>query len=317
VYAVSQGDRRLRFAAAETMMKLKPASAFAGSSDLMTALAMFADSPGAHRALVAFPNSVVAGQLAAMLTTLGFEVDIALNSRQAFLKGIASGDYELILLSSRLDHPPVWVILPELRHNPVTAYTPIALLAEDTEDDLARMQTLAADNGLTTALARPVNVEGMKFLVDRTIARAGAEFVPADVRLRQALAATEWLKQLNAVSAREFDLIPYEKQITRMLFRAATSAAAAEMLAAIGKQTAQEALVALADTATQPLEMRQTAATAFSEAVRKRGIQLTTKEIVQQYARYNQSEIEDRETQQLLGLILDAIELPTAKKQVR
>jgi DNA-binding response OmpR family regulator len=314
VFAVGQGDRRTRFAAAEAMVKLKPTAAFAGSSDLMSALAFFADSPGEKRALVAFPNAAVAGQLAAMLTGMGFEVDIATNSRQAFLEGISSGDYELILLSSRLDHPPVWVVLPELRHNPHTAHVPVALMAEDSGDDLERMQSLAMDNGLAMAFPRPITPDGVKFVVERTIGNAGEAVVPAEVRLRQSLAATGWLKQLSEESPRDFSLLPYETQLTRMLFRPATSAAAGEMLADVGKQSAQESLVDLANTLSQPLAMRQAAAAAFSQAVRKHGILLTTGEIQHQYDRYNQSEVEDQPTQQLLGMILDAIELPTARK---
>jgi hypothetical protein len=87
------------------------------------------------------------------------------------------------------------------------------------------------------------------------------------------------------------------------------------MLASIGKQAAQESLVELANTVSQPLAMRQAAAAAFSQAVRKHSILLTATEIQHQYDRYNQSAGEDQPTQQLLGLILDAIELPTAKKQ--
>ena len=314
VFAVGQGDRRTRFAAAEAIVKLKPTGAFAGSSDLMSALAFLADSPGVKRALVAFPNAAVAGQLAAMLTEMGYEVDIATNSRQAFLDGISSGDYELVLLSSRLDHPPVWVILPELRHNPNTARTPVALMAEDSEDDLERMQALAMDNGLAAAVTRPITPDGMKYLVEQTIGRAGLALVPAEVRQQQAFAATEWLKELNAASPNDFSLFPYEAQLKRMEFRPVTSAAAAEMLADLGKQTAQESLVDLANTASEPLGMRQAAAAAFSEAVRKHGILLTTGEIRHQYDRYNQSVAEDEPTQKLLGMILDAIEVPTARK---
>ena len=314
VYAVGQGDRRLRFAAAEAIMKLKPAAGFAGSSDFMAALAFFADSPGVKRALVAFPNVAVAGQMAGILTGLGYDVDIATNSRQAFLRAISSGDYEIVLLSSRLDHPPVWVVLPELRHNPHTAHVPVALMAEDSGDDLERMQSLAMDNGLAMAFPRPITPDGVKFVVERTIGNAGEAVVPAEVRLRQSLAATGWLKQLSEESPRDFSLLPYETQLTRMLFRPATSAAAGEMLADVGKQSAQESLVDLANTLSQPLAMRQAAAAAFSQAVRKHGILLTTGEIQHQYDRYNQSEVEDQPTQQLLGMILDAIELPTARK---
>jgi CheY-like chemotaxis protein len=313
--AVGQGNRRLRFAAAEAIMKLKPAGPFGGSSDLVSALAFFADSPGTKRALVAHPNAAVAGQLAGMLTGMGYEVDTVANGRQAYLQAISSGDYEVVLLSSRLDHPPVWVALAELRHDPRTAHAPIGLVAEDSEDDLARMQTLALDNEGAMAFPRPITPEGMKFEVERLIDHAGSAVVPEDVRLRQALAAAGWLRQLHEASPRDFDLLAYEAQLTRMLFQPATSAAAAEMLASIGKQAAQESLVELANTVSQPLAMRQAAAAAFSQAVRKHSILLTAAEIQHQYDRYNQSAGEDQPTQQLLGLILDAIELPTAAKK--
>ena len=60
------------------------------------------------------------------------------------------------------------------------------------------------------------------------------------------------------------------------------------------------------------MAMRQTAAAAFSRSVRKHGVQLTRIEMQEQYDRYNASEGEDADSQQLLALILDAIELPHA-----
>ncbi len=129
-----------------------------------------------------------------------------------------------------------------------------------------------------------------------TIGRAGLALVLAEVRQQQAFAATEWLKELNAASPNDFSLFPYKAQLKRMEFRPVTSAAAAEMLADLGKQTAQESLVDLANTASEPLGMRQAAAAAFSEAVRKHGILLTTGEIRHQYDRYNQSVAEDEPT---------------------
>ena len=50
VAALARRDRRLRFAAAEAIMKLNPQSGFAGSSDLMYTLAFFAGSAGTRRA---------------------------------------------------------------------------------------------------------------------------------------------------------------------------------------------------------------------------------------------------------------------------
>jgi hypothetical protein len=68
----------------------------------------------------------------------------------------------------------------------------------------------------------------------------------------------------------------------------------------------------MANRTANPMELREAAAAAFSSSVRKNGIQLTSAEIRHQYDRYNESAQEDVATQQLLGLILDAIELPSS-----
>jgi DNA-binding response OmpR family regulator len=312
VTAVSHGDRRVRFAAAEAMMKWRPESPFAGSSDLIDALAWFAGSPGVKRALVAFPNEMIASELGSMLDALGYEVDVATNGRSAYLQALASGDYELALLSGRLDHPPLAVLLQELRRSPRTKDLPILLLAE--EGDGERLLALATGDSLTATIERPLTPQAMKLHVDRLTERTAEGIVPAELRSQQALAALGWLKQLNEASAKHFGIRQHETAIRRSLYSPAHSAAAADLLALIGTHTAQKTLVDLANMATQPLAMRQSAAAAFSRSVRKYGVQLTSAEMQQQYDRYNASEIEDAESQQLLALILDAIEFPSGLK---
>jgi len=229
VLAVEQGDRRTRFAAAEAIMKLKPASGFAGSSDLMAALAFFADSPGQKRALVGYPNAAIGNQLAAMLAGLGYEADAVTNSRQAYLQATSCGDYELVLLSGPLDRPPVWVLTQELRRDPHTAGLPIALLTEDAIGDVDRLESIADGDPRTAVFKRPLAPAEMKFHVERFVAAASDETVPSAVREQEALAALDWLKKLNELSPKDFDLRPYEAVLTRTLHRAATSESASTL----------------------------------------------------------------------------------------
>jgi hypothetical protein len=72
----------------------------------------------------------------------------------------------------------------------------------------------------------------------------------------------------------------------------------------------------LADVASETaraLELRQATAVAFATNVKRYGTLLTTAEIARQYERYNASETFDKPTQQLLALMLDAIELRAGK----
>ncbi|HEY2147956.1 MAG TPA: hypothetical protein VGH32_08465, partial [Pirellulales bacterium] len=57
-----------------------------------------------------------------------------------------------------------------------------------------------------------------------------------------------------------------------------------------------------------PIEIRKAAGTAFRQSVRQFGLRLSPSEILIQYDRYNQSAKLDKETQQLLGAMLDVIE---------
>ena len=78
---------------------------------------------------------------------------------------------------------------------------------------------------------------------------------------------------------------------------------------------AGQSLLELAGQLTQPLEVRQAAAGAFAASVARFGTLLTTREINEQYDRYNASEVQDEETQRLLAGILDVMEARAAADQ--
>ena len=111
-----------------------------------------------------------------------------------------------------------------------------------------------------------------------------------------------------------FDFRGHERRLAEAIYVPALSPLAAEVLSQHGTHFSQQTLLALANRSTQPLLSREAAAAAFGESVRRFGIRLTKDEIRQQYARYNESETEDKASQDLLGAILDSIELPTRIK---
>jgi len=92
---------------------------------------------------------------------------------------------------------------------------------------------------------------------------------------------------------------------------------AAAVLGNLGSVESQQALVELASRWTQPLEARRAAVKAFRRNIEASGILLTSRQILRQYDRYNQSEKLDQPTQRILGLILDCIEAPAQPVQVK
>ncbi len=78
VQAMRHSDRRLRMAAAESIMKLDPRRAYPGSSYLPETLAYFVRTVGSRRALVSHPRADKAQTLIGLLNTLRYDADSAL-----------------------------------------------------------------------------------------------------------------------------------------------------------------------------------------------------------------------------------------------
>ncbi len=309
--AARSDDRRLRFAAIEAIVKLAPNNHFSGLSYVTDGLVYFATGFGQRRAAVAHPNQSTAQELAGMLNSLGYQSDPVTNGRDLFLTAARSNSYELVVLSSRLDRPETKLLYQELRKDPRTAQTPIVILAEEYE--LPNLREMIGADLLSSAVFRPRAWRGCR-LSWKALARAGDRILPAEVRERQAKASLKWMAELQGRAPKLFDFRGHERRLAEALYVPALSPLAADVLSQHGTHFSQQTLLALANRSTQSLLSREAAAAAFGESVRRFGLRLTKYEISQQYARYNESEREDKATQDLLGAILDAIELPTKIK---
>ncbi len=304
--AAKSNDRRLRFAAVDAILKLKPTRPFAGAGTIPQNLAFFAGTTGFRRALVGHPRTERGQQLVAQLGGLGYEAETVNNSRQFMLAASQSPDYELALVHISLNGPGVDDLLARLRRDPRTAELPIALLAP--AEMWAQAERVAKALPLVIVTA-PVRTDAaLKFQTDRLIAQAGRDLVSFSERQSQAAAALDWLDRLTDESQQPFDLQGIEPAVDRALYVPALSRQAALVLSNLPSAAAQTALADLAGRSVLPIANRQAAATGFSRSVRRQGVLLTSSQILEQYDRYNASRVLDHETQQVLASLLDAIE---------
>jgi alkylated DNA repair dioxygenase AlkB len=148
----------------------------------------------------------------------------------------------------------------------------------------------------------------MEVQVNSFLAKAGANLLPKELRLAQARQSLEWLGQLAQQDPPLFNVQRAAKVAEAALAAPDLAPIAAMLLADLGTAGSQPALVDIASLANLPLELRQTAAQAFRHSVHRHGILLTSGEMLQQYDRYNASEAEPAESQELLASILDTLE---------
>jgi len=316
VEALRHGDRRLRLAAAETIMKFDPQQTYPGSSRLPAALGYLAGAGGTRRALIAHPRTSQGNTLRGMLLDLGIDADLAHNGRRLFELAVASPDYEFLLISDAVEHPRITELAQMVRRDRRTASLPIGLMVSSMEN-LPWRKRRAGLEPLTEAFPQPQDTATMAFQVRRLISRAGRRLVPHEERVVQAGKALDHLATLaeDPKRYRFYDLCGQEKAVAAALLSPKLAPKAAHVLGLMGTPSAQRALVQVASQNARPLAQRQAAAKGFVAAVARRRVRLTTEEIKLQYERYNQSETLDPATQEVLGSILDAIEGKTPEEK--
>jgi CheY-like chemotaxis protein len=307
VKAANHPDRRIRLAAIETLVRLKPTHPLAGSSAVSQALLDFANFSGSRRAVVADPRSDRGHQLAALLDQCGFSTAVAHTGRQAFLDAASSTEVELVLITMTVEHPEADELLRQLRRDPRTARIPVGLIA--TPDHLYRAEGIALADPLTMAFVRPRDLPTMQERVAALEKRSGYNHVPHAERRQQAATALTLLAELaDAGAPGIFSLQGMDAAAEAALYVPELAPAAIQVLARSRTSRSQKALVDLASAATQPLEVRQRAAAAFAQSVKRHRIQLTIADIKQQVRRYDESAGLDQPSQDVLWSLLETMQ---------
>ena len=309
--ALKSSFRRVQFAAARAIMSIDPTQSYSGSSYLREALGYLSASGGRRRVLIGDPRTDVAQQLAGFFNTLGFEADTRQAGRELVLQAFDSPDYSMVLIGDAIDRPRYRDVVQTLRRDPRTADLPVGIMVREINAQSARR--FAETDPLTLAFAPPRTQEDIGVDARRLLEAAGRAYVSEDERIREATYALDALIQLAEQPDRYgfYNLLQLDERMERALTNPVVAAKAARVLGLLGTPRAQRALLEFASTQLQPLVDRKAAVEALRVAVQQRGLLLTRDRLLHQYDLYNDSEILDPDTQQVLASLLDVIEAPT------
>jgi CheY-like chemotaxis protein len=305
VNAAYHPDRRLRYTAMNAIMQLGPTKPYPGASQVLADLAYFAGTGGTPKALVVDSRVQEASRLAGLLAGMGYDAEIATDGRAARERLASLPDFELVLVDLHLIRANIDEWLQQLRRDHRTASLPVGVLTP-LEDQIVAQRIIEGDP-LAAIFARPQDAAGMEFQVKGLLA-SHPHWVPLAERQQQAANSLAWLAALAAQPQSFYSLRSVAPAVERALFVPELTLAAAPLVADLGTASGQRALVAIASRGTAPVEARQAVAAAFAQGVARYGILLTNDEILAQYDRYNLSEAEPAESQQVLSSILDTLE---------
>ena len=138
-----------------------------------------------------------------MLSSLGYETDLAATGRQAVRMAIASPDYEVAFLDTTIDGPPIVLLLQELRNDCRTAGLRIGLMAR--EGRLPQAEGLARGDPLCAAFSRPHTREAVEWQLRQLAALAPRAFVPLAERRAEAGRALAALAAMASSSGKVYD----------------------------------------------------------------------------------------------------------------
>lgn len=307
--AIRSGDRHLQFAALEAIIKLDPRQAYPGSS-LVLGLAVFlAASEGQDAALIGDNLRDFAQTYAATLALSGVKGISAVTGKDLFADAISNPDVQAILVTDSLTRPYATDLIEMLRQDLRTKKLPIGLLLRDAKVPFA-IETMASNDPLLTLLPMTLEPEQVVSQVRRVKQTLEPWTVKGQDRQRQAAVALDWLAKISAdrQAYRFYDLGRFQQELAKTIYIPNSIEPAAVILQNLGTPAAQKELLNFISQNSFPIEDRKRAVAAFTALIQTSGTLLTHEEILQQYARYNASEGEPQEVQELLANVLDALE---------
>src|SRR5262249_53015156 len=147
--------------------------------------------------------------------------------------------------------------------------------------DVGNRTGLLPDPRLALKMPQSISArEGLEFQANHLFARAGQLPVSVEVRKEQAAQALDWLIEVSAQPGGFYDLRTTEQPVTTALSTPVLSEKAGQVLANLGTNRGQRALVDRASRGTLPLPARQAAAEAFAASVKRHGTLLMAGEIM-------------------------------------
>ncbi|GEM_PF-1211006 len=308
-------DPELRFLATDVALSLAAGGSFRGASRVTKELAYFASSEGIAGVLVADPVLRRAAQMTSYLKTIGYaRVDTAADGGTLLEMARQSPDYEVILVSAAIQRPGLSLTLQRLRAEPRLARVPVIVYADT--DWLPLADSTVRTIPVALSVATPRDPQDLAGLIARAKMLPGVQRVSAQQRLEFAQKAMAWLRVLAEHPPEGISQMEIEEVALRAIHVPQLSEVSLEILGQMATPKAQSALVEAASRSDWPIAQRVKALGAFRKAVEKRGVQLTTQQILRQYERYNQSAQSPEEVRKVLGLILDCIEAPTQVRSV-
>ena len=294
---------------------------FAGSSIISETLIWQSKSDGRRVILSGHPQMASALQTANLFLSDDYRAEVATTCRELLRLAAELPDVEFVIVDARTASPPVGDFVQMMRQHPRMADIPIAILGETEQhrNTLTQLDWRDFANPFRTSLSitypRPTDAEAALWIRDDLLERTAAirQQTHASDRLEMAKQALRYLREIKLAELEsgikiyhfvDFDAVVLNAMQSDVRFREGL-----ELAAVVRSPALQWAIYDMAANAIYPMWVRELAGDAFEEHVQRFGVLLRGPQIQRLYDRYNASEFESVESQELLSRMIDVVVL--------
>lgn len=307
VKAVSSPDRRLRFAALSAIYRLDPDKPYPGARCVVSELVRFASSTGKKKIVVATIRLEDAMFVGSHFTAGGYSIISAVTGNDVIKWVQGDPDIEAVFASEQIRSPDLRTTIQMMNSDYRTADVPIAVDSRNTIETL-RFVAGKSPKSNFAELTFPYDSDSGKSLLDQLQAKTNREQVPAGVRLAQAKAVAGFYAILFQKHPHLYGMEDLESFVRRLIDRSEMTDIGLQFVGEIATSSIQNHLANLIGDVRLTDELRRKCLIAFSAHLKKYGSLLRGPDIVRLYDRYNATEQEDKQSQDMLAAMLDSYE---------
>jgi hypothetical protein len=270
IRALSYPDRRVQFAAAESLLQVPTREGYPGSTRVVEVLRRALVNEAGGKALIASSDKDTVARLSEQVRALGLTPVPVATGRAALARAAASGDVELLVIDAGIADPQLPDLVSLAQAGAETAAVPVVIVA--TADQAKTAQPLAARYRRVVALTPPPAApELFKGLVEPLLQTPFRTPLTDAERTAQAKTAAEWLARIAQGEKPGYDVRPIEPALIQALGNDDLAPAMAQALARQPGRQAQEALAGLVLNATRPAPVRTEAARYLRQSLHRFG----------------------------------------------
>ena len=281
--ALNAPDRRIQFAAANSILRMEPKTSFPGTNRVVAVLARALTDPGQARAIIIDADRGRASVTSGFLVDAGYEGLVAVTGRDGFEKAASTAGVDVIVVHVNCQRWDLTQTLANIRADSRTAAIPIVVYGpETTRVQVAR---LVARSNLATYVSESASAADFIHQYRPFAQGLKSPAMSAGERNQQMVAASYWLATLAAArGSRIFDVTQAEKELSLVAESPDAGPNAIVALGGIASGSAQRRLSALALNPQLDAALRESAASQLGYHIQRFGLLLTKDEVATVHA---------------------------------